>query len=289
MRYFLLFILILFAFDAYPQRKVSGVITETDGTLLPGVIIQESGTTNRTVSDVNGMFHITTLIDICSLNFSFLGFKQKTIKITQDIIVNIVLEVDCVGGCASPGWISTGLQYDITNSTFGMVFSNGYDERPLIHFEEFPDDLTYKINAQSNFHKDYSFGASLAYPFHRLRIASSIGYEQYCYLSKDFFHRDVHLSATTYMKLIDTSLILKTGYQALNNANNWGVCIGLRKGLIYSKLYSGISVGYYFDYLSYSIYFQGLIINKNISYRLTYDKIDNYNFLNIGLNLLFNR
>ena len=285
----LLFILILLTFDVFPQRKVSGVVTEIDGTGLPGTHIQEDGNTNHTVSDVDGKFQITTLKDTCSLSFSFVGFETEQIRITQDTIINIVLKEACHGCCGCPGWLSIGAKYDVVNSTFGLVFSNGYDEMPFIHFEEFPDNLIYKINAQTNFYKDYSFGANLAWKNFRIgRWSPSMGYEQYDYSSKDFFHRDIHVSATTYRSRIRTSLILKTGFQTLNDANNWGACMGLQKWLVYDRLYSGILVGYYFDYLIFSIYFQGLIKEK-ISYRLSYDRIDNYNLFNIGLNLLFNR
>jgi len=269
---------------------------ETDGSVLPGVVVQEDGTTNRTVSDVNGTFHITTLNDTCSLRFLFVGFLPHTIKITENSTVNILLKEDCVGCCDCPGWTSIGVKYDIVNSMFGVIFSNGYDEMPLIHFEEFPDNLTYKMTAQTNFHKDFMFSANLAWNDiswyssrieRRQGIMPSIGYEHYDYSSKFFFHRDIYASVITHFRLIGAALMLKTGYQTLNDANNWGACLGLQR-FIYSRLYSGISVGYYFDYLTYSIYLQGFA-NRNISYRLSYDRIDNYDFLNIGLNLLFNR
>jgi len=288
-RYFLLFILTLFIFDAFPQKKVSGIVTEIDGTGLQGTYIHEDGTTNQTVADANGKFQITTLKDTSLLSFSFIGFLTASIRITQDTTFNIVLEESCRGCCGCPGWLSIGVKYDIANSMLGLDFSNGYNEMWFIHFEEFPDNLIYKINAQTNFYKDYSFGANLRWKNFQIgRWAPSIGYEQYDYSSKDFFHRDIYVAASTYKRRIRTSFILQTGFQTLNGTNNWGACMGLQKWLTYDRLYSGISVGYYFDYLIFSIYFQGLLKEK-VSYRLSYNRIDNYNFFNIGLNLLFNR
>jgi hypothetical protein len=283
--------LTLIAFEIFPQRKVSGVISEIDGEAMVGTLIQEVDTDNRTVSNIDGSFHITTINDECTLNFSFVGYVSNTVRITQDTIVNIVLKEDCTGCCDCRGLITFGTNYEIVNSLIGLVFSNGYDEMPLIHFEEFPDRVIYKMNVQTNFDKDYSFGANvgLRYPFvPHIRLFSMIsaGYSQYDYPSKDFFHRDIHASVRTYLR--NTELTLKTGYQKLNDYHNWGALVGLQKMIIYRRLLVGLSTGYYFDYLTFSTYFQG-IIHKNISFRLGYDRMDKYNFCNFGLNFIWNR
>ena len=289
MKFFSLFVLTLFAIDAFPQRKVSGTITDAEGIEMPGVNIHENGNIlHPSVSDIDGKFSIITTGDSCLLSFWFVGFISEKVIITQDTTVNIVLTEDCLGCCGCKRWLSIGTKYDIVNTTLGLSVSNGYDEMPLIHFEDFPSKLVYKVNAQTNFRRDYSFAAHLAwlnmpYPLNQW-IIPSIGYEQLNYPSKDFFHRDIHLSVTTNAKLIRGALVLKTGYQKLDDSNNWGASIGLRKNII-SRLYSGISFGYYFDYQTYSLYLQGC--GKRISYRLAYDRIGEYDFFNLRLNLLF--
>ena len=76
MRYFLLFILTLFAFETFPQRQVSGVVTDlSDGEKLPGVVISEVETDNVVVSNMDGKFLITTLKDtfnFFNVEFNFL-------------------------------------------------------------------------------------------------------------------------------------------------------------------------------------------------------------------------
>ena len=284
MRYFLLLILTLLTFDAFPQRKVSGVIFDTSGRILPDADIREDETNNRTYSDMDGVFHITTTNDTCSLSFSFIGFATKTVKIVQDTTINIVLGYDWY----DTRWLSIGAKYDVVNSMFGITFSNGYDEMPLIHFESFSDRVIYKMNVQTNFNKDYLLGVNLGwkYPFRRLSLLS-IGYQHYHQPSKDFFHHDVHISAETFLK--NTALMVRIGYQTLNDHNNWGASVRFQNSIVYSKLLVGLSAGYYFNYFTYSLYFQGLFTSKNISFRLAYDKMDTYAFFNIGLSYFFYR
>ena len=180
---------------------------------------------------------------------------------------------------------------------FGMAFGNGYDEVALIRvihlnsicLEDFTKRVFYKMNIQTDFHKDYSFGVNVGwrYPFQHTRPFSMIsaGYSQHDYPSKDFIHRDVHVSAATILN--NTTLTVKTGYQTLNDYHNWGASTGVQIALKYS-ISVGLSAGYYFDYLTCSAYLHGRF-HKNISYRLAYDRIDNCNFLNIGLNYLLYR
>ena len=282
MRYILLFILTLLAVEAFPQRTVSGVVFHADD-MLPGTHIHENGTDNKTSSDTNGVFHIITTTDTCSLSFSFIGLTTKTVRITQDTTIHITLAYDAY----DTGWLSIGAKYDAVSAMFGITFSNGYDEMPLIHFEDFSDRVIYKMSVQTNFDKDYSLGANLGwkYPVRHLSLLS-IGYQQYHQPSKDFSHHDVHVSAETFLK--NTALTLKTGYQNLNDYHNWGASVGLSNSIVYSKLSIGLSAGYYFDYFTCSACLQGRF-RKNISYRLAYDRIDACNFLNIGLNYIFNK
>ena len=147
------------------------------------------------------------------------------------------------------------------------------------------------MNIQTNFYRDYSFGANvgLRYPFSpHIKFFSliSAGYRQYEYPSKDFFHRDIHVSAGTYLRNIE--LTLKTGYQMLNDNHNWGISLEIQRMIVYSRLLVGVSTGYYFDYLNFSAYFQG-IIHRNISFRLGYDRIEKYNFYNFGLNYMWKK
>ena len=298
MRYFLLFLLTLPAWDVFSQRNVSGVISDEED-ILWSVHIHEEGTDNRNNSELDGTFLFITTNDTCALTFSWAGYLPKTIEITQDTTLHVVLEQDTIEldyvqiPLPSRGTVrkkkytklfSVGANLEAFNSMTGLVFSNGYDELPLIHFEDFHDRVIYKTNVQTNFQRDYVFGANVGwvYPLRNLLFVSA-GYRQYQYPSKSFSHRDVHVSAARYFKNI--LLEVQTGYQTLNDSHHWGASAVLQKQVVNYRLLVGVSAGYYFDYPTCSVFVQGRL-PKYISYRLTYDRIDNCNFFNVGLNFL---
>ena len=300
MRYNLLFILTLFALEAFPQRQVSGVISDEED-ILWCVHIQEEGTDNRNISELDGTFLFFTTNDTCALTFSWAGYLPKTIEITQDTTLHVVMEqaieLDYVQiPTPSRGTVRKkqytkllfiGANYEAFNSMPGLVFSNGYDEMPLIHFEDFHDRVIYKTNVQTNFQRDYAFGANVGwvYPFRHLLFVSA-GYRQYQYPSKAFSHRDVHVSAARYFKNI--LLEVQTGYQTLNDSHHWGASAALQKQVVKYRVLVGVSVGYYFDYPTCSVFVQGRL-PKYISYRLTYDRIDTFNFFTVGFNYIIYR
>lgn len=77
---------------AFAQNRVTGVVTDKTGEPLIGVNVLEKGTTNGTVTDIDGKFtvnmpHGKTLV------FSFIGFVTQEIKVTSNV-VNVVLNED---------------------------------------------------------------------------------------------------------------------------------------------------------------------------------------------------
>jgi len=304
MRYFLLSIFAFFVFDTFSQRNVSGVIVEVLNEQLTapiaGVFVEEIGTENRVISGIDGKFQKTTLNDTTLLRFSLLGFLSDTIEVTQDTVLYVVLEFKPMLSHLSvfipPSRISIGANYDFANSMLGLSFGNGFDESLIVRI---PSKFVYKINAQTNFDGDYSFGANLIWSrssslfFNRLlwRTTPSIGFQQYNLSSQDFFHRDVYVSSAVRTPLLSrTQLTFKAGYQTLNNFDNWGGTVGFRSELWFGhSIGFGASIGYYFDYFTYSAYIRGQIGWSLFYYQLTYDRIDNYDFFNVGLSYLFVR
>jgi len=277
--------------DGFTQRNVSGVISDFDGTPLMSAVVREVGTKNHTLSDDTGAFYITTMNDDCTLSFAFIGFTTKTVKITQDTIIHVVLKEDVIEFISYvTEWLSIGAKYDAINSVIGLSFSNGYDELPLLRFHSFFDRFVYKMKVQTDFDKNNMFGANIGWMIYQLkpliRCLVSAEYNQYHYSARDFLYRDINVFATFLKE--NSALTVKTGYQTLNDYNNWGVSLGLQKPIVSEKLSVGLLAGYYFDYLSYSLYFQGLI-RYRVSIRLAYDRIYTYDFLNFGLNYFFPR
>lgn len=71
---------------------VKGIIKDETGYEIIGATILEEGTTNGTVSDVDGRYSITVKSG-ASLRFSFIGYQSQTIKATSEKI-DVVLRED---------------------------------------------------------------------------------------------------------------------------------------------------------------------------------------------------
>ncbi len=66
------------------QSLKTGRITDTDGEPLVGVTVQEIGTNNGTVTDIDGTYKLNTKAD-AKLKVSYIGFKSQTISPGQSI------------------------------------------------------------------------------------------------------------------------------------------------------------------------------------------------------------
>jgi iron complex outermembrane receptor protein len=81
----------LFAQD----RTVSGQVTDSDtDEPIPGVNILIQGTTQGTVSDIDGNYELSVPSDGAILMYSYVGYKSQTIDIGTRSTVNIALVAD---------------------------------------------------------------------------------------------------------------------------------------------------------------------------------------------------
>ena len=88
---FLVGLFLISFYSSFAQSVVSGEITDTDGSPIPGVTILIEGTTNGTTSDFDGNYSISVSSGQ-SLQFSSLGFATQIVEIGSQSTVNIVLE-----------------------------------------------------------------------------------------------------------------------------------------------------------------------------------------------------
>lgn len=166
MRKFLFIILTFTYAEAFSQILVQGNIKNNQEEALPGAIIIEVGTENKTSTNLEGNFSLKTIQDSCTISFFFFGFESKTVTLTKNSAVNIVLELR---GFNNPRWLTIGTNYDLFNTIFGLQISNGTDEEPLIHFEDFQDNLLIKFHGQTNFKNNYSYGAEVGWSYLPIR------------------------------------------------------------------------------------------------------------------------
>lgn len=85
-------ILLMVSATGVSAQKIGlkGTILDSKGAFIPGATILEKGTTNGTVSDVNGSFLIDILPDAV-LVVSFVGMETQKIQVSGNKIINVVL------------------------------------------------------------------------------------------------------------------------------------------------------------------------------------------------------
>ena len=76
------------------QRKVTGRVMDTNGELLIGVNVMEVGTSNGTVTDINGTYTVNVMSKNPVLKFTYVGFKEKMIEVGNKGILDVSLEED---------------------------------------------------------------------------------------------------------------------------------------------------------------------------------------------------
>jgi TonB-linked SusC/RagA family outer membrane protein len=76
------------------QASISGKVTDTGGNPMPGVNILEKGTSNGTVTNLDGNYNITLTTANPILVFSFLGFITEEIEVGEQTAINLTLLED---------------------------------------------------------------------------------------------------------------------------------------------------------------------------------------------------
>lgn len=287
----LISILLTIPLGLFSQNNVTGVITDIDGVEMPSVHILEIGTQNATITNQTGEFVIATFQDSCSLRISFIGYEAKNIAVNQDTTVVLNLTVDEkfeLINFYNTRWLAFGTSYEFFNSVLGFQISNGFDDEHLIHFEDFQDDFLFRIGGQTDFNSNYSLGADIGWsnPFRYLnRVA--ISYSKLNYMESKLSMQDINIQANIgYFR--NLLLLSKVGYQFLNEQGNFGLGIGAELGV--SGAYLGVISGYYSKYFHHSAYLHiGIPGTELLSLRATYNRIDTYNLLAIGVHYAFVR
>ncbi len=76
-------------------QTVSGTVTDADdGSPLIGVNVVEKGTTNGTITDIDGNYSLTIQSEDAILQFSFIGYTSQDITVGDKLNINVVLGAD---------------------------------------------------------------------------------------------------------------------------------------------------------------------------------------------------
>ena len=82
---------------AADQQAVSGTVKDDTGAGVPGVSIIEKGTTNGTVTDVDGNFALSVQGTSSVLVFSYIGMVSQEIAVSGQSKINVTMKADYIG------------------------------------------------------------------------------------------------------------------------------------------------------------------------------------------------
>lgn len=101
-------------------KMISGVVTDENGIGLPGVSILIEGTSNGTITELNGSYKINTTSDADVLIFTFLGYEKQEIPVLNKSVINISMEPDIK---SLEGVVVTAMGIEREDKTIGYAVS----------------------------------------------------------------------------------------------------------------------------------------------------------------------
>lgn len=79
------------------QNTISGKITDEAGEPLPGVTVLIKGTTNGTVTDFDGTYHLVGVSAQTILHFSFVGMVPQEFTVESKTTLDVIMLADAIG------------------------------------------------------------------------------------------------------------------------------------------------------------------------------------------------
>lgn len=79
------------------QKVVSGKVTDSSGSSLPGVSVVVKGSTSGTITDGNGNYSLSNVSANATLLFSFVGMKMQEVVVGNNKTINVTLVDETIG------------------------------------------------------------------------------------------------------------------------------------------------------------------------------------------------
>ncbi|MDD2953567.1 MAG: TonB-dependent receptor [Parabacteroides sp.] len=76
------------------SRDISGVITDTNGEPIIGANVMVKGTTNGTITDMDGRFTLSNVPGNAVLVISYIGYTEQVVNVSGQTVINAILKED---------------------------------------------------------------------------------------------------------------------------------------------------------------------------------------------------
>ena len=83
--------------SAIQQQKITGTVSDKNGSPLSGVNIVITGTTQGAISDISGKYNIEVPQGSKSLTFTFIGMESQEISIGTSTQINVTMTESAIG------------------------------------------------------------------------------------------------------------------------------------------------------------------------------------------------
>ncbi|MFV0505577.1 MAG: SusC/RagA family TonB-linked outer membrane protein [Bacteroidales bacterium] len=117
-------------------KPISGVVRDDKGQPIPGVTVVIKGTTQGTLTDINGKFLLSEVPTDAVLAFSFVGMQSQEVKAAGKSTLDIRMKADAIGldEVVAVGY-GTVKKEDITGSV-AVVSNDDIDNVPAVNVQE---------------------------------------------------------------------------------------------------------------------------------------------------------
>ncbi|MDO9593028.1 MAG: carboxypeptidase-like regulatory domain-containing protein, partial [Erysipelotrichaceae bacterium] len=78
-------------------KTITGKVTDSSGSPLPGVSVVVKGTTTGSITDVDGNYSISNIPENATLQFSFVGMKGQEVAVAGKTVINISMQEESIG------------------------------------------------------------------------------------------------------------------------------------------------------------------------------------------------
>ncbi|HEY5592028.1 MAG TPA: carboxypeptidase-like regulatory domain-containing protein, partial [Paludibacter sp.] len=79
------------------MKTITGKVTDSSGTSLPGVSVVLKGTTIGSITDTNGKYTLANVPGNATIQFSFVGMKMQEITVGNKTAINVSMEEETIG------------------------------------------------------------------------------------------------------------------------------------------------------------------------------------------------